>query len=269
MTPRNGEPLIAATQDFITASYLLSRKDIFYDRAQFTQICSYFSDALEHIDIPPPSIFKPIALWTGKQLFSVMLKPNKNSNVLVNLETKCRTFGKDETHKKTGIPFGASKLANGRPFDNSLCPNDGWVVLHNSDLLCGVIDKAIIGDGNKNSMFYVVLRDFGAEEAAKCMNKISKLSARWLANRGFSIGINDVQPGSKLRKEKQRTVQKGYDDCDATILKCKSGELQNQAGLDAEATLEVIIIFSPLSLAYNISLLCLIVFLGQLVWDSK
>lgn len=41
VTPRNGEPLIAATQDFITCGYLLSRKDVFYDRAQFSQICSY------------------------------------------------------------------------------------------------------------------------------------------------------------------------------------------------------------------------------------
>lgn len=180
-----------------------------------------------------------MALWTGKQIFSIMMKPNRKSDVSVNLETKCRTFGKDEKHKLSGIPFGNSKLKNGRPYDNSLCPNDGWVVIHNSDLLCGVIDKAIIGDGNKNSMFYVILRDFGANEAAKCMNKVSKLSARWLANRGFSIGINDVQPGDNLKFEKQRTVQKGYDDCDATILKSKSGELQNQAGLDSEATLEV------------------------------
>ena len=212
VTPRNGEPLIAATQDFITASYLSSRKDIFYDRAQFAQICAYFSDSLEHIDISPPSIFKPVALWTGKQIFSVLMKPNRYSNVLVNLETKCRTFGKDEKHKTLEIPFGSSKLKNGIPYDCSLCPNDGWLVINNSDLLCGVIDKAIIGDGNKNSMLYVILRDFGDIEAAKCMNKISKLSARWLANRGFYIGINDVQPGEKLKVEEQKTVQKGYDD---------------------------------------------------------
>ncbi|KAG6819511.1 hypothetical protein H0H93_011169 [Arthromyces matolae] len=38
VTPRNGEPVIAAIQDFITASFLLSRKDRFFDRRQFTQI---------------------------------------------------------------------------------------------------------------------------------------------------------------------------------------------------------------------------------------
>jgi DNA-directed RNA polymerase III subunit RPC1 len=31
-TPRNGEPLVAATQDFLTASYLLTQRDVFFDR---------------------------------------------------------------------------------------------------------------------------------------------------------------------------------------------------------------------------------------------
>jgi DNA-directed RNA polymerase III subunit RPC1 len=179
VTPRNGEPLIAATQDFITASYLLSRKDIFYDRAQFSQICVYL-DPEENVQLPPPAIFKPIQLWTGKQVFSILMKPNISSTINVNLETKCRTFGKDEKHVKTGKPFNLSKTLSGSAMDNSMCPNDGWVVIHNSELLCGVIDKAIIGDGSKKSMFYAVLRDHGSIDAAKCMNKISKLSARWL-----------------------------------------------------------------------------------------
>ena len=69
VTPRNGEPIIAAIQDFITASYLLSRRDRFFDRAQFTQIAGYLSDANAKIDLPPPTIWTPVRLWTGKQIF--------------------------------------------------------------------------------------------------------------------------------------------------------------------------------------------------------
>jgi DNA-directed RNA polymerase III subunit RPC1 len=58
VTPRNGELLIAANQDFITASYLISRRDQFYDRSQFALLCSYMSDATDHIEIPPPTILK-------------------------------------------------------------------------------------------------------------------------------------------------------------------------------------------------------------------
>jgi len=58
VTPRHGVPLIAATQDFITASYLLTLKDSFFNRAQFAQITSFMGDALMEVDIPPPAIQK-------------------------------------------------------------------------------------------------------------------------------------------------------------------------------------------------------------------
>ena len=237
VTPRNGEPLIAATQDFITASYLLSRKDVFYDRSQFVQICCYMEDANQMIEIPNPAIMKPVQLWTGKQIFGVLLKPNQSSNINVNLETRCRTFGKD-VKDRHNVAFGVSKTAAGHSFHSSFCPNDGFLVIHNSEIMSGVVDKAIIGDGNKKSMFYVVMRDFGVEAAAACMNKIAKLSARWLANQGFSIGIDDVQPGERLRKEKEVTVVKGYSDCDQAIQLSKDGGLPNAPGCNQEKTLE-------------------------------
>ncbi|KAH6583663.1 hypothetical protein BASA61_007889 [Batrachochytrium salamandrivorans] len=224
VTPRNGEPLIAATQDFITASYLLSRRDIFYDRSQFVQICSYLGDSLLDIDLPPPAIYKPFALWTGKQVFGVLLRPSMESKIIINLETKCRTFDKDQKDR-SGVPFSKSRTHAGHLFHPSFCPNDGYLFFHNSELMSGVVDKAIIGDGNKKSMFYVVMRDYGPPAAADCMNKIAKLSARWLANQGFSIGINDVQPGDRLRIEKEITVERGYTDCDGTISLSREGIL--------------------------------------------
>jgi len=73
VTPRNGEPIIAAIQDFVTSSYM--------------------ADADLHIDIPPPTIWKPIMLWTGKQVFDVLMRPNRESKVLVNLEVFCEEGG--------------------------------------------------------------------------------------------------------------------------------------------------------------------------------
>ncbi len=62
ITPRNGEPLVAATQDFLTASYLLTKRDSFFDRAQFTQMCTFMGDGIERIDLPPPAILKVFVL---------------------------------------------------------------------------------------------------------------------------------------------------------------------------------------------------------------
>lgn len=170
VTPRNGEPVIAAIQDFITASYLLSRRDQFFDRKQFTQICSYFADANLQIDIPPPTIWKPVRLWTGKQIFNVLIRPNKQSKVLVNVESKCN---KEEKPDRSHYPPYMDPVPD-------LSPNDGWLVIVNSEIMCGVMDKATVGGGKKKSVFGIIMRDYGPHEAASAMNRLAKLCARWL-----------------------------------------------------------------------------------------
>jgi len=170
VTPRNGEPLIAAIQDFITASYLLCRKDRFYTRAQFTQICGYFGDALVDIVLPPPTILRPARLWTGKQIFSVLLNPNRDSNIFVNVETKCNSIE---------APL-ASNYPDGMKLHNDLSPNDGWLVIVNSEIMSGTLDKATIGSGKKKSVFGAIMKDYGPQEAAKAMGRVAKLCARFL-----------------------------------------------------------------------------------------
>ncbi|KAL1915660.1 uncharacterized protein VTP21DRAFT_6419 [Calcarisporiella thermophila] len=219
VTPKNGEPLIAATQDFITSSFLISKKGNFYTRAQFVQICSYLGDAELKIDLPPPAILKPVQLWTGKQIFNVLIRPNKKSPVIINLDTKTKSFKKRDGRMR------------------ELCPEDGWLVIYNSELLCGVVDKSIVGEG-KNSIFYAVLKDYGSIEAALCMNRLAKLCARFLANHGFSIGINDVQSGEKLLALKDDRVEGAYSRVDELIHQSKTGQLENMPGMDQEQTLE-------------------------------
>jgi DNA-directed RNA polymerase III subunit RPC1 len=80
--------------------------------------------------------------------------------------------------------------------------NDGCVCFRNSELILGQLGKATLGNGNKDGLFTVLLRDYNSEAAAVCMNRLAKLSARWIGNHGFSIGIDDVQPGAKLSQEK-------------------------------------------------------------------
>lgn len=219
-TPKNGEPIIAATQDFITAAYLLSRKDRFFDRKSFTYACEMMLEGSGHLDLPPPAILKPVALWTGKQLFSILIRPNKQSPVKVNLDAKCREF----------------KPQPGRAPD--MCPNDGWLVIRNSEVMCGLMDKSTVGSGKKDSIFYIILRDYGPEAAAGAMNRLARLCARSLTERGFSIGVGDVFPINNLTENKDKLVEDAYKKCDELIATYKAGKLEKAAGCNQEQTLE-------------------------------
>ncbi|XP_038060034.1 DNA-directed RNA polymerase III subunit RPC1-like isoform X2 [Patiria miniata] len=224
VTPRNGEPLIAAIQDFITGSYLLTQKDVFFDRAKACQlIASMLSQADENLKVklPAPAILKPRCLWTGKQIFGIIIKPNDTCGIIMNLRAKAKNYC-------------------GKGLD--LCFNDSYVVVHNSQLMCGAMDKSVLGSGSKNNIFYILLRDYGESYAADAMSRLARLCPFFLSNRGFSIGIGDVTPGEGLVSAKMDLLTAGYTKCDEYINDLETGKLQTQPGCSEEETLEAMIL---------------------------
>ncbi|KAK9819626.1 hypothetical protein WJX72_000381 [[Myrmecia] bisecta] len=216
-TPKNGEILIAATQDFLTSAYLVTSKDAFFTRAEFCLACSYMGDALDQVDLPTPAIVRPIELWTGKQLFSVMIRPNAQTRLFINLDTV------EKIHDK-----GTEQM----------CPHDGYVCFRNSELISGRLGKATLGGGNKAGLFQVLNTDYSARAAAQVMNRLAKFSARYIGDRGFSIGIDDVTPALVLVKAKQAEVDGGYGKVQDYIRQYAKGQLQLLSGCNMEQSLE-------------------------------
>jgi len=225
ITPRNGEPLITATQDFITASFLMTRRNIFLTREQFLQAVTTIGNGLEHVDIPMPSILKPVPLWTGKQVWSVLLRPRTQNlargerDVMVNLETPERAYAGNETDGPC------------------MCPNEGYVIFRNSELICGTIGKGVLG-GSKSGLIYVLVRDHSPMEAAHVMNRMTKVCTRWLTNQGFTIGLEDVTPGPELLKAKVEEIEAGEDKCRELIKQFDNRTLITKPGCNMEESLE-------------------------------
>lgn len=175
----------------MSASYILTQQDQFFSRDKFCQLVSYYSNADEHIDVPPPAIYKPVRLWTGKQVFSMLLKPQKDAKVNVNFETKEKNYTSHAKH---------------------FCPNDGWVSFRNSELISGNIAKKSIGDGSKTGLLYVLLRDFGPAYAANLLDRWARFCGRYMGcEKGLSIGISDVTPSETLQQIKLRILEEGYE----------------------------------------------------------
>lgn len=70
-------------------------------------------------------------LWTGKQLFSVLLRPNAQTRVYVNLAVKERNYTKPKSSADKEL--------------ETMCPNDGFVYFRNSELISGQLGKATLG----------------------------------------------------------------------------------------------------------------------------
>jgi DNA-directed RNA polymerase III subunit RPC1 len=219
-SPNSGGPLIACTQDFLAVCYLITQKDYFLDRTHFIRYCTYFNDGIEKVEIPPPTILKPKELWTGKQLFSVILKPNKKYKIIINLNIESKSY--------------KGKFI----IDKFRCPNDGFVVIRNSELLCGTIDKEAIAKNSKKGIIFALIRDCGFIETAKFLTRVSKFSGRWICDYGMSFGLGDVMPSEDLVKNKEKIIKEKFKENDKEIDLFNNGRIELRPGMNEEESLE-------------------------------
>jgi DNA-directed RNA polymerase III subunit RPC1 len=225
-TPRDGSPLIAAIQDFITGAFLLTQRDTFLTKSQASALVAYMQDARGRTSLPPPAIYKPTQLWTGKQIVTVMLSSltsRDGSPVKINVEKETK----------------ASYNGKGEPVQTkTLCNNDGYLYIHNSYHVSGSLDKASIGEGNKDGLFYMVLKDYNEEMAAEVMLRVSKLTCYFLQARGFSLGLGDVFPSPSFNRAKAALMATGYAECERQIQRKTDGKMVPAPGSTVEMTLE-------------------------------
>lgn len=59
--------------------------------------------------------------------------------------------------------------------EKTLCPEDGFVLIRKSELLCGFLDKSIIGE-SKSSFFYALLCYYGATKAAEVCEREQEMT---------------------------------------------------------------------------------------------
>lgn len=218
-SPRSGDLIVAPTQDFLSGAYLITRKNCFFNYDQFSFLACQIFDSDEKLDIPIPAILAPVPLWTGKQLISLMLKPNNKEKFSFTHQVKNKEY---DSHKN----------------QLHMDPNDGYVAFVDSQMISGVLEKSLIGGGGK-SLFAVLARDESPSYAAQCMARIAKLTIRFMMNRGFSIGITDVTPNEKLEIGKNESIKAAFDECNANIELFEKKKFPANPGMSAADSLEL------------------------------
>ena len=223
ITPRNGQPLVTATQDFLTASFLMTQNGVFLSHDEMCRLCFYatgYDDGQHDVDLPNPAIVKPAVLWTGKQVWSVLLCPNRNQNPEnVSVTFHCRE--RNYSGKTHGV----------------MCRREGYIIFRDSELVCGNLGKKALG-GSKSGLFFTLIRDHSESLAVHVMNRMTKCVARWLSNYGFTIGIDDVTPSRQLTRLKHKRILEGYQECERNIELFNHGRLNTRPGCNEEESLE-------------------------------
>ncbi len=209
LSPRYGGPIIGGIRDFITGAFMLTRDEALLTPAEFSNL-ALVGDY--EGDLPEPATKGAHPMYTGKQLFSLFV-PKGMNYVLTSKWAKAQRTG---------------------------TTND--VVIRDGQLISGVVDKAVIGAEEPDSLLHRIAKDYGNEEARNFLNSILKVLKTFLTRRGFTYGFNELELPNDAKKGITDALDDAYSSVADLQKKYKTGGLQLTRGLSAEDTLEAYIV---------------------------
>jgi len=198
--PTDGKPLRGLIQDHVAAGTLLTKKDTFFERAEFEQLlyratlgvrlleqqqqlkrheATYGASGEERpklristgspgakLKVPPPAIMKPKPLWTGKQLVSSFLEYVTQGQPPLSM----RLAGK--------VPSSYWGANSGEEFFE----------VFRGQVVTGVLDKNQFG---KFGLVHAVHELFGSSSAADLLAGFSRLLTSYLQLHGMTCSYSD------------------------------------------------------------------------------
>ncbi|KAG5670017.1 hypothetical protein PVAND_000304 [Polypedilum vanderplanki] len=213
ITPQANKPVMGIVQDTLTAVRKMTKRDVFIDKEQMMNLLMF----LPTWDgkMPQPCILKPKPLWTGKQLFSLIIPGN------VNMIRTHSTHPDDEDD-------GPYKW---------ISPGDTKVMVEHGELLMGILCKKTLGT-SAGSLLHIVFLELGHEIAGRFYGNIQTVINNWLLLEGHSIGIGDTIADPQTYQEIQKTIRKAKEDVIGVIQKAHNMELEPTPGNTLRQTFE-------------------------------
>lgn len=154
VSPNKSQPCMGIVQDSLLGCFRLTDKETFLDK-YFMQSLVMWVD--RWAELPVPAIVKPIALWTGKQVFSLVLP--------------------DVTHVVQD--------------SNMFSHEDKPLIIRRGQLLGGMIRKQVVGVA-PGSLIHIIFAEKGPDEVTRFINGVQRTTAYFLYNSSFSVGVQDT-----------------------------------------------------------------------------
>ncbi|XP_053949048.1 DNA-directed RNA polymerase II subunit RPB1 [Anastrepha obliqua] len=213
ITPQANKPVMGIVQDTLTAVRKMTKRDVFITREQMMNLLMF----LPTWDgkVPQPCILKPRPLWTGKQLFSLIIPGN------VNMIRTHSTHPDDEDD-------GPYKW---------ISPGDTKVMVEHGELIMGILCKKTLGT-SAGSLLHICFLELGHEIAGRFYGNIQTVINNWLLLEGHSIGIGDTIADPQTYNEIQMAIKKAKDDVINVIQKAHNMELEPTPGNTLRQTFE-------------------------------
>ncbi|XP_059613251.1 DNA-directed RNA polymerase II subunit RPB1 [Phlebotomus argentipes] len=213
ITPQANKPVMGIVQDTLTAVRKMTKRDVFIEKEQMMNLLMW----LPTWDgkMPQPCILKPKPLWSGKQLFSLIIPGNVNM---------IRTHSTHPDEEDDG-PY------------KWISPGDTKVMVEHGDLIMGILCKKTLGT-SAGSLLHICFLELGHDIAGRFYGNIQTVVNNWLLLEGHSIGIGDTIADPQTYQEIQKAIRKAKEDVIGVIQKAHNMELEPTPGNTLRQTFE-------------------------------
>jgi len=197
VSPQSNKPVMGIVQDALCGARKFTKRDCLIDENQVMKLLLHMPGGMSSNSMPVPCIIKPKRLWSGKQLFSMLLP-------------KMDYHGFHSVH-----PDEEKEV---------ISPGDTRIVIQNGELLAGIICKRAIG-ASSGGIIHIIWQDHGTEAITRFMDGCQLLINCWLQDHGFSVGVKDMMTDAFTKQGVKDIVTDAYEKVDKVIDLFHQGEL--------------------------------------------
>lgn len=206
LVPKDGTPLGGLIQDHMISGVKISLRGRFFSKDDYQQLVFQgLSHKTGDIKLLPPTIIKPLELWSGKQIFStIFINLIPEGKPAINLTSTAKIGSSAwQTSKPRKWKCGGSELK-----DNDM--SEAEVVIRKGQLLVGILDKNHYG-ATPYSLVHCMYELYGGDVSTQLLSSLTRVFTTFLQWEGFTLGVHDIlvleeadEKRSKIVKESRK-----------------------------------------------------------------
>ncbi|XP_022791172.1 DNA-directed RNA polymerase II subunit RPB1-like [Stylophora pistillata] len=213
VTPQSNKPVMGIVQDSLMAVRRFTKRDVFLEKDTMMNLMMWIPNW--DGSLIQPAILKPQALWTGKQIFSMIIPGN------VNMICTHSTHPDNE---------------DSGPYRH-ISPGDTKVLIEHSELVSGILCKRSLGT-SPGSLVHIVTVELGPKVACMFYGNIQTVVDNWTLIEGHSMSISDCIADNETYEEIQQLTKKVKAEVMEVIKKAHNDGLEPTPGNTLRQTFE-------------------------------
>ena len=202
VSPQSNRPVMGIVQDSLIGCKIFTERDNFLTLEQVNSLIMWIDD-FDIRELPMPCIMKPVPLWSGKQIFSLIL-PEK-----LNL-TRFREDTPEDLADKLNLM-------------------DNYVQIRKGELIQGIICKKTVG-ASSGGIVHNIWTEVSPQKTIEFLGNCQKLVNNYLLLKGWTVGISDIICDSQTGEDVSKILLDMKNNIGNILSQAQVGKLESQPG---------------------------------------